>query len=497
MNIIFEQYEEEIRQLSIKELQDMMPGSFSSEEYENMFMDGLRGVMVLVNESSKLESFMSLVQSFPSVSAEDMKLINMQLGLFSLSTQSKFESVVASEGMDDTDTKHLAVENMNVAIVAAIATAIALIIKFWDNIFSFLFSPTEKSKKMAATAKDMKKDVKATGKTFANSSTKDKSEEEIAAYNNGKFIANPKFLLRYGGHGVGPYTSSQVIEAINNYSTIAKDGGFVDKVIDALYNLAGLYLSDSFYKPLEKLVDEIEKVSKLNTAIKNIDLRDVGNEVQTLAEKFSKDEAAAFKALLSLFPSTENKGSDGTEHHVGNNGAYGIIKNLYLYEKVNTLSFLSEADRDRNVEYRELNSSIPGAIKNPPVVLVELPIADERGAVTEKYLECFNASRDGNNGHFQYKGFSKHTEFNKGNFTKTLKDHSDKLGSLAERMAKYKSSFQATAALRLVNSSKTNISSISLIVAAIFTQTYKTDIESCEKLVKEIRNHDRDTRAKA
>ena len=147
--------------------------------------------------------------------------------------------------------------------------------------------------------------------------------------------------------------------------------------------------------------------------------------------------------------------------------------------------------------YRELSSSIPGPIKNPPDILVELPTADERGAVTEKYLERFNASYDSNKGHFKYSGFSKHSEFNKGNFTKTMKDHGDKLSDLAQRMGKYSSSFQATAALRLIGSSKTNVASISTIVAAIFTKTYKDDIFDCETLVKEIRNHDRDTRAKA
>ena len=224
MNIIFEQYEEEIRNQSIKELQEMMPEVLSSEEYENMFFHGLQGVTILINESSKLQDFVNLVQSFPSVTAEDMKLINMHIGLYSLTTQSKLVPVIVSEDINGVDAKHLAVESINVTIIAAIATAIALIIKFWDRIFSFLFSPTEKSEKMAKNTDDMKKDLKGEKKQkFLNSSLKGKSKEQIAAYREGKFISESVFLNRYGDSKSGPYSIAQVKEAFDNYEFIAQN----------------------------------------------------------------------------------------------------------------------------------------------------------------------------------------------------------------------------------------------------------------------------------
>ncbi len=493
MNLVFEQYQEEICQQSIDELHKLMPEVLTSEEYENMYNYGLQGVVVVLEEVNKLSDFSSLVQSFPSLSKEDLQVVDMHLRLISGYMQMPSTNMVVSEGLDESQHKVIAVENMNVLIVTAIATTIALIIKFWDRIFAFLFSPTETSKKMAASAGDIKKDIKAVNvKNYVNSTIAGKSQEQLDAYKNGKFISKSTFLHKYGKHGKNDYTIPQVIEAYDNYDSIAKDGGFADKVISALYEMAEFYMSDNFYKVLETIVVEIEEVSKKTPTIKNIDLSNVGSSVIELITKFITQEAAAYNRLLTLFPSTEDKGQNVTEYHTNFNESYGIFTNLYFYITSDSVGLKSETS-DRNIRFRKFNSSIPGPIKNPDLLKVDLPGPDDRGAASEKYLARFNASYGEKDGTFKYSGFGKHSQFQKGSFKSSMENHSKKLQSLAERAVAHKSSYQSSVMTNLINTSKSNLNGILAVVNAIFTQTYEKDIKDAEKLIKEIRSHDRDT----
>lgn len=496
MNIIFEQYEEEIREQSIKELQEMMPEVLSSEEYENMFFHGLQGITVLINESSKLQDFVNLVQSFPSVSSEDMKLINMRIGLYSLTTQNRLAPVIVSEDINEVDAKHLAVESMNVAIVAAIATAIALIIKFWENIFSFLFTPTEKSEKMAKNADDMKKDLRGEKKQkFLNSSLKGRSKEQIAAYREGKFLSESVFLNRYGDNKSGSYSIAQVKDAFDNYDFIAQNNGLANKIIDSLYELASFYMSDDFYKLLEGIVNEIEKLNKLNPGSSVVNLKDIKTLTDSLLLKYMTNEVALFNSVITNFAIANKKSDNENEFRVAKDLSFGIFANFSITVKTVGISF-NKNGNDSGLSYRALNSSSDGFNSKLENVKVALPDPDERAAVTEKYIERYEASYDSNNGSFEYNGFGKYSEFKKGNFRKTMEDHGRKLKALALRVTSFESSHQASTVKTLINASKSNLGVALAVVNKIFTEVYDKDIKAAEKLINEIRNHDRDTVAK-
>lgn len=493
MHAIIEQYQEEIRQQSIDELRELMPEVLTSEEYEQMYDHGLQGVVVVLEELGKLNDFSSLVQSFPSLSKEDMRLIDMHLQLVTGYIQTPRNAVVVSEDIDVTQQKVIVTEDMNLTIVAAIAAAIALIIKFWDRIFAFLFSPTESSKKMAKNADSMEKDLKALNvKSYANATTKGKSPEVVAAYKAGKFISSSAFLYKYGKNGKGPYTIKQVIDAYDNYDSIAKEGGFVDKVVDTLYQLAAFYMSDNFYKLLESIVVEIEKANKANPGSLNVSLKEADEAITSLLLKYITTEAAAYGTLLSNFPTKKTSGEKETEYRVSKEHSYGIFKGLVIYVKVNQLSLIN-SETPGGMTYRSINSSLPSDSLEQDFIRVELPGPDERGAVTEKYLERFNASYDDNNGEFSYSGFSKHSEFQKGNFKTTMEKHGKKLKKLATRVGAIQTNHQAKVMNILINASRNNVGGILAIVNKIFSDTYQKDIKIAEKLINEVRSHDRET----
>lgn len=496
MKNVFEHYEEEIRTQSIIELRNMIPGVYSTEEYENMFSHGLQGVMVLINESAKLEEFIQVIQTFPSLSSEDMKLVNMQLGLYNLTIGSKYEPMVVNESIDDNNKRYVAIENINVLIVTAIAAAIAFIIKFWEHIFAFLFTPTEKSKKMASNADEMKKDPRGDKKQkFINSTLKGKTKEQIAAYTEGKFLSESVFLNRYGDHKSGAYTIAHVKEAFDNYDFISENNGLANKVIDSFYELASFYMSDDFYKLLEAVVNEIEKINKLNPGADVVNLKGIKEITNSLLLKYMTNEAAAFNAIITNFAIAKKKSENEEEYRVGKDLCFGVFDNLSISIKTVGVTFNEKAPGS-GLSYRVLNSSLPVFNAKLESYKVDLPGPEDRGAVTEKYIERYEANYDANDGSFEYNGFGKYSEFKKGNFKKTMEDHGRKLKALALRVSTFKPSHQANVIKSLINASKSNLAGSLTIVNKIFTDVYDKDIKAAEKLINEIRNHDRDTVAK-
>lgn len=512
MSLVFEHFDKAVREQAKDELRAMMPEVLTTEEYDEAINTGMVGLGVIISESIDLARFTAAIEAMDGIGSQETAIINMHMDFVKSRLKMSNDGKISIEGLDEFEARNLALENGHAVIIAAVAAAVALIIAFWDHIFSALFTPSNITAKMEQTSKAIKKDPKALNvKKYANATLKDKSDELKKAYSEGKFLPPHLFMAKYSpNNAAGDEKIDDVLKALNNYEKLISSNGYVEKVLDALYKVGEFYISDDYYSLLEKLSITIKNKAVPNNSTPEkasrgkkvkgtttLDLSDVSDELKNLARKYNDEESKAVENLVALFTNSKAK-EGGLIEYACDYNARSIFLNTYIYVKKSPLNLKTDkVDDAGNMHYIELNADTPSSYEVPNKGFrLELPDPDQRGKVSETFDKIFEGTTELKGGKrvFVSPILNKHTAFNESNFTKTLNDRKATLDKLVKVIDQVQSNHIGAALKRLVNASKTNLNVVLKLCGEITLTVYKKDTMSAYFLIKEIRLHDRDTK---